>query len=165
MPLFVHLSVLNIKFVNGELLVSCKLWAQVLPNAMFRPSELSVEIGVLVETFNIRWNVHRDVAKKLLRSPPEVQWQVISVKVPRYVYNPNGFVISCIIKANNRFRDRSASHGCSAGLTVLCPEEPSSNTAHENRDSPCTRHLSQVSMHKSKTSDVVAVSESFLPMP
>ena len=96
----------------------------------------------LLETFNIRWDVHRDVAKELLRFPPETQWQVISVKVPRHVHNPNGFVISRIVKANNRFRFSSASHGCSVGPADLCPEAPSSNTAHENRDSPCILRLS-----------------------
>ena len=124
---------------------------------MFRFSELSAEISVFVETFNIRWNVHRDVAKKLLRCPPEVQWQVISVKVPRYVHNPNGFVIRRIVMANNRFRESSASHGVSVGSTVICPKEHSSKTTHEDRDSPCTRSRSQVSIHKSKTSDVVDV--------
>ena len=81
------------------------------------------------------------------------------------MHNPNGFVIRCIVKANNRFRESYASHVVSVGSTVICPKEHSSKTTHEDRDSPCIRSLSQVSIHKSKTSDVVDVSESFPPMP
>ena len=45
---------------------------------MLSPDDLAYEIGVLVETFNIRWDLHRDVAKQLRRCSPDIQWEVIS---------------------------------------------------------------------------------------
>ena len=82
---------------------------------MFRPSEFSIEIEAVVDTFIIRWGVRHDVAKKLARCSPEIQLQIISSKAPRRVHNPNGFVIGRIARAISTFRDLPLSHGCSAG--------------------------------------------------
>ena len=72
---------------------------------MFRPSDLSFEIEYLVDTFIIRWGVSHDVASKLVNCSPEVQWQVITLKAPRKVHHPNGFVMSRIAKAIRTFLD------------------------------------------------------------
>ena len=72
---------------------------------MFRPSDFSIEIRSLVDTFIIRWGVSHDVASKLVNFSPEVQWQVITLKAPRKVHHPNGFVMSRIVKAIRTFRD------------------------------------------------------------
>ena len=89
---------------------------------MFSPSEIAAEIRVFVDTFIIRWNINQDVANKLLRSHPEVQWRVISNQVPRCVHNPNGFVMSRIIKATNSRSDlRSASEDVVHG--AMQPDE------------------------------------------
>ena len=66
---------------------------------MFRPSDFSFEIKSLVDTFIIRWGVSHDVASKLVKCSPEVQWQVITSKARRKVHHPNGFVMSRITKA------------------------------------------------------------------
>ena len=72
---------------------------------MFRPSDFSIEIESLVDTFIIRWGVSHDVASKLVNCSPEVQWQVITLKALRKVHNPNGFVMSRITKAIRTFHD------------------------------------------------------------
>ena len=67
---------------------------------MLSPGDLAYEIGVLVETLNVRWDLHRDVANQLRRCSPVIQWEVISNRMPLIVRNPNAFVISRIRKAN-----------------------------------------------------------------
>ena len=131
---------------------------------MFSPSELAAEISVLVETFIIRWNIDRDVANKLLRSPPEMQWKVISNQVPRYVHNPNGFVLNRIVKATNRCLDLPPS-GEGIGQADLQPDEPSAKTGYANRSRSRPRIVSQAFYRKHKFSEVVEVSDSFPPLP
>ena len=131
---------------------------------MFNPSEIAAEIKVLVDTFIIRWNINQDVANKLLRSHPEVQWRVISNQVPRCVHNPNGFVMSRIIKATNSRSDLpSASEDVVHG--AMQPDDSSAKSGHANRSRSRSRTLSQASSRKQKSSEVVEVAESSPPLP
>ena len=131
---------------------------------MFSPSEIAAEIRVLVDTFIIRWNINQDVANKLLRSHPEVQWRVISNQVPRCVHNPNGFVMSRIIKATNSRSDLpSASEDVVHG--AMRPDDSSAKSGHANRSRSRPRTLSQASSRKQKSSVVVEVAESSPPIP
>ena len=128
---------------------------------MFRPTEFSYEIEVLVDTFIIRWGVRHDVAKKLARCSPEIQWQVISSKAPRRVHNPNGFVMGRIARAINTFRDLPLSHGCSAGSSDQ-PIRDASNPkkGHKSRQNSPVRSSARVILIQAKSLDMVEVSES-----
>ena len=67
---------------------------------MLNPDDIARAIGVLVETFNVRWDLNRDVTKQLWRCSLVMQWEVISKRMPMVVRNPNAFVISRMRKAN-----------------------------------------------------------------
>ena len=67
---------------------------------MLNPDDLAYEIGVLVETLNVQWDLHREVANQLWRCSPVIQLEVISKRMPMVVRNPNAFVIRRIKKAN-----------------------------------------------------------------
>ena len=131
---------------------------------MFSPSEIAAEIRVLVDTFIIRWNINQDVANKLLRSHPEVQWRVISNQVPRCVHNPNGFVMSRIIKATHRRSDLpSASEDVVHG--AMQPDDSSAKSGHANRSRSSPWTLFEAFSSKQKSSEVVEVAESSPPLP
>ena len=123
---------------------------------MLSPDYIAYEISVLVETFNIRWDLHRDVAKQFKRCSPDIQREVISKRMPLIVRNPNAFVISRIRKSNY---SRSELRAPRDSGEVAGPEESCPRVGHPNRSISRSRSRSQASSRKQK-SDVVDVSES-----
>ena len=63
--------------------------------------EYPAEIGALVDSFIVQYKLNQEVADKLGRCPPGIQWQVISPKPPKVVRKPNGFVMGRIIRATS----------------------------------------------------------------
>ena len=124
---------------------------------MLNPDDIAYEIGVLVETFNVRWDLHREVANQLWRCSPVIQWEVISKRMPMVVRNPNAFVISRIKKANC---SRSEFPAPRDNGEVAGPEESCPRVGHPNRSISRSRSRSQASSRKQK-SDFVNVSESY----
>ena len=61
--------------------------------------EYPADIGSLVDSFIVQYKLNHEVANKLGKCPPEVQWQVIAPSPPKVVYKPNGFVMGRIVKA------------------------------------------------------------------
>ena len=117
-------------------------------------------IGVLVETFNVRWDLNRDVTKQLWRCSQVMQWEVISKRMPMAVRNPDAFVMSRIKKA---YRSRSELLAQRYNGEVAVPEESCRGVSHPNRRTSRSRSRSQASSRKQK-SDVVDVSESSPPL-
>ena len=68
---------------------------------MSMSGEYPAEICSLVDSFIVQHKLNQDVADKLGRCPPGIQWQVISPKPPKVVRKPNGFVMGRIIRATN----------------------------------------------------------------
>ena len=66
---------------------------------MFLPGEYPAEISSLVGTFIVQYKLKQEVADKLGKCPPGIQWHVISPRPPKVVYKPNGFVMGRIIRA------------------------------------------------------------------
>ena len=98
---------------------------------MFRSSAVTHELDSLVDTFITRWDISHDVASKLVRCPPDVQWQVISRRPPWYLRNPNGLVMSRISEAKTTFYgppQLCSSTSETVGYQVLSP--PASPTSH-----------------------------------
>ena len=68
---------------------------------MSLPGEYPAEISSLVDTFIVQYKLNQEVADKLGKCPPGIQWQVISPRPPKIVHKPNGFVMGRIIRATN----------------------------------------------------------------
>ena len=79
---------------------------------MSLPGEYPAEISSLVDTFIVEYKLNQDVADKLGKCPPGIQWQVISPRPPKIVHKPNGFVMGRIIRATKPSPAVSFSQSC-----------------------------------------------------
>ena len=70
------------------------------------------DIGSLVDSFIVQYKLNQEVADKLSRCPPGIQWQVISPRPPKIVHKPNGFVMGRIIRATKPSPAASLSQSC-----------------------------------------------------